>query len=149
MTTPTTFAEAEAAVLAANPQATPEEVVAAITAVPAPDYLEVPPRFQRVPAKFFRNFLLISGEWGAISVAATDSGTPAPIRALAQLTLELLRAGDDPVDFLDPAVRTVFGTALQNLVAATLVSEATAITLVARVQPPQSWAQHTGWAPTA
>lgn len=148
MTTPATLEEARAAVLAANPKATEEEIIEALSVTPAPEYLQVPPRYQRVPAKFFRNLLLRTGELARVKFAS-EPGPPEglEVRGLALVVLGLLEADDEPVDFLDERVRNAFTQSLGKLAQIGLVSQDSALEMLARCQPPQSWAYHTGLSP--
>lgn len=88
-------------------------------------------RYRAVPAGDVRSVTLISGEFAAIKLAAEDTGTAAATRALCINTIALLNDRDAVIDFREAAVRSTLGAVTAGLVAAGLIAQSTADTVMA------------------
>lgn len=109
----------------------------------APD-AALPTRRVDVQTHDVRGALLASGEWPAIVMAAeAGSGALAEVRGLCILVRDTLML-TTIIETSNPARYAATAAALAGLVAAGLVTQATADALLAMADQPQSWAQANG-----
>lgn len=109
----------------------------------APD-LALPRRRVDTSTSDVRGALLASGEWPGIVIAAeAGSGAPLAVRALCVLVRDTLTLTHTIQTSL-PARYAATVAALDGLLAAELIAQATHDALIALADAPQSWAQANG-----
>jgi hypothetical protein len=101
-----------------------------------------------VDTKDVQEFLLASGEWSAIVIAADSLDTPLQVRGLAIAMRDTIRQSGT-IRMEVPHIYTAVATAIDGLVASGLISAETRGVLLAMAERNQSWAGANGVTVTA
>jgi hypothetical protein len=101
-----------------------------------------------VDTKDVQEFLLASGEWSAIVIAADSLDTPLQVRGLAIAMRDTIRQSGT-IRMEVPHIYTAVATAIDGLVASGLISAETREVLLAMAERNQSWAEANGVTVTA